>query len=152
MLSSLIMLCTLLFFYSRSPINIVIIVIFLSFTICLILKTIFFTSWFSYILFLIFLGGLIVIFIYICRLASNEQISLDFNWIVFVSWVLAIFLFLKINFLKIEFKINTFRLESILSLFNQRIIFISIVYLLLTLFVSVQVTKIKFGPVRTKKL
>jgi NADH-ubiquinone oxidoreductase chain 6 len=29
--------------------------------------------WFSYILFLVFLGGVLVLFIYITRLASNEK-------------------------------------------------------------------------------
>lgn len=34
--------------------------------------------WFSYILFLVFLGGVLVLFIYITRLASNEKFS--FTW------------------------------------------------------------------------
>lgn len=36
--------------------------------------------WFSYVLFLVFLGGVLVLFIYITRLASNEQFTV--NWAV----------------------------------------------------------------------
>lgn len=127
-------------------------VILLSFNLCLVIKWIYFTSWFSYILFLIFLGGLIVLFIYICRLASNEQIYFNFKFSIFLIWLVRIFIFFKTDILRLDFKRNIFRLESILSSFNYIIIYMSIVYLLLTLFVSVQITKIKFGPVRTKKL
>ena len=35
------------------------------------------TFWFSYILFLIFLGGMLVLFIYVASLASNEQFGLN---------------------------------------------------------------------------
>lgn len=33
--------------------------------------------WFSYVLFLVFLGGVLVLFIYITSLASNEKFSLN---------------------------------------------------------------------------
>jgi NADH-ubiquinone oxidoreductase chain 6 len=33
--------------------------------------------WFSYILFLVFLGGMLVLFIYVTRLASNEMFSIS---------------------------------------------------------------------------
>lgn len=35
--------------------------------------------WFSYVLFLVFLGGVLVLFIYITRLASNEKFTLDWG-------------------------------------------------------------------------
>jgi len=43
--------------------------------ICLIRGTIYRRFWFSYILFIIIIGGILVLFIYITRLASNEIFS-----------------------------------------------------------------------------
>nr|YP_009509641.1 NADH dehydrogenase subunit 6 [Curtonida isos]AUN45058.1 NADH dehydrogenase subunit 6 [Curtonida isos] len=37
------------------------------------------SPWFSYILFLIFLGGMLVLFIYVASIASNEQFSFSFK-------------------------------------------------------------------------
>lgn len=58
-----------------NPITMVIIIVVQSLLICLILFMSMSMSWYSYILFLIFMGGLIVLFIYICRIASNEIFS-----------------------------------------------------------------------------
>lgn len=41
--------------------------------------------WFSYILFLVFLGGVLVLFIYITSLASNEKFSVGWGTIIAVS-------------------------------------------------------------------
>jgi NADH-ubiquinone oxidoreductase chain 6 len=55
--------------------------------------------WFSYILFLVFLGGVLVLFIYITRLAANEKFI--FSWggiVVGGSFMLLIFLGLTLSF------------------------------------------------------
>nr|YP_006665730.1 NADH dehydrogenase subunit 6 [Challia fletcheri]AEP83058.1 NADH dehydrogenase subunit 6 [Challia fletcheri] len=47
--------------------------------------------WFSYILFLLFLGGMLVLFMYVCGLASNEMFmfdSIEVGWGVGVSLLL----------------------------------------------------------------
>jgi NADH-ubiquinone oxidoreductase chain 6 len=44
--------------------------------------------WFSYILFLVFLGGVLVLFIYITSLASNEKFT--FDWIGLLTLTLVV--------------------------------------------------------------
>lgn len=48
--------------------------------------------WFSYILFLVFLGGVLVLFIYITSLASNEKFSFDWTGLLIVLLTIAIVL------------------------------------------------------------
>nr|AWW91897.1 NADH dehydrogenase subunit 6 [Hemigrapsus penicillatus] len=54
-----------------------------------------FSFWFSYILFLVFLGGMLVLFIYVASLASNESFSfslLSFLFFLFITSMLTFFL------------------------------------------------------------
>lgn len=141
-----------MFYTSSRPILSVVIIILCSFRVCLIAKSILFRSWFSYILFLIFLGGIIVLFIYICSVASNEQIVQKINKIYFISIIILTTLPYYINFNEHYLIRIKYVLINIYSRFSIHIIYITIVYLLLTLFVCVQVSKIKYGPVRTKKI
>nr|YP_009262615.1 NADH dehydrogenase subunit 6 [Elysia ornata]ANI87281.1 NADH dehydrogenase subunit 6 [Elysia ornata] len=39
--------------------------------------------WFSYVLFLVYVGGLLVMFIYVCLVSSNFPFKLDLSWGVF---------------------------------------------------------------------
>lgn len=126
--------------------------------------------WFSYILFLIFIGGILILFIYIASLASNEQIKfspwflIKWNSIIILSLLILIILdkFYLLNFFKntdiIEF-FNWQNLinENILSLTkiydkpNNLIIILLINYLLLTLIVVVKITNTFIGPLRPKQ-
>lgn len=120
------------------------------------------SNWFSYILFLIFLGGLLVLFIYVASLASNELFSFSIRirrlvW--FVSFFVRSLIFIdiiilsyKISFIHSSVVIDTlnylkltgaiYRLPTItLTLYLVR-------YLLLTLFAVVKITGTYFGPLR----
>uniref|UniRef100_UPI0030FE916D NADH dehydrogenase subunit 6 n=1 Tax=Neopanorpa triangulata TaxID=3135614 RepID=UPI0030FE916D len=128
------------------------------------------TFWFSYILFLVFLGGMLVLFIYMTSLASNEMFSLSFKLI--FSFILIMFLTLMITlFLDKNFILSTFSnldmnnfMESFMmktnenslnltKLYNQPTSMITLMlinYLLLTLIVIVKITNIFYGPLRQK--
>lgn len=127
-------------------INIIAQTIFLCIIIWITLKT----SWFSYILFLIFLGGLMVLFVYICRLASNEhfKIKIDVKIIIFIV-IFIIFLILQVMPSQ---EINT--LVILVKIFSEKTItptIIRIFYLLVTLIVVIKITDFKLGPVRSNK-
>lgn len=117
--------------------------------------------WFSYILFLIFLGGILVLFIYVASLASNEPFN--FSLPVRLILIVVVFytgLFIFIDPIILTTKINL--LHPIIINYNRclnliRIIYRSptiyftlyiVIYLLLTLFVVVHVTGSYFGPLR----
>nr|YP_010385255.1 NADH dehydrogenase subunit 6 [Anatrichus pygmaeus]UPM51791.1 NADH dehydrogenase subunit 6 [Anatrichus pygmaeus] len=124
--------------------------------------------WFSYILFLIFLGGMLVLFIYVTSLASNEMFSLSiksfmFNMFFMMTISFIIYLFMDsmmFNLNMINEEMNSFNdylflKENSLSLnklYNFPTNYITILlmnYLLITLIAIVKITKLFYGPLRT---
>nr|AML26067.1 NADH dehydrogenase subunit 6 [Staphylinidae sp. BMNH 1274252] len=117
--------------------------------------------WFSYVLFLIMVGGLLVIFIYMTSIASNELFnysSLTSIMIIILLYPSIILFFLMDNFFimksfnwleNIMLKNNLF----LMKFFNYpsfMIILLMIIYLLVTLIAIVKITKIEYGPLRQK--
>nr|YP_010579373.1 NADH dehydrogenase subunit 6 [Thalamita integra]UEV85605.1 NADH dehydrogenase subunit 6 [Thalamita integra] len=121
-----------------------------------------YSYWFSYILFMIFLGGMLVLFIYVTSLASNESFSFSYS-------TLAISLIVLFSLLPItliwDYFFNSFTAQLPLSSMNMEasnVFIISwiysinlmnftlfiIVYLLLTLIVVVKITNLFKGPLR----
>ena len=121
-----------------------------------------YSYWFSYILFIIFLGGILVLFIYVTSLASNEPFSFSYS-------TLALSLILLFSLLPItliwDYFFNSFTAQlplSSLSIETSNVFIISwiyrvnlmnftlfiIIYLLLTLIVVVKITNLFKGPLR----
>merc|ERR1711973_1074534 len=105
-------------------------------------------SWFFYLLVLVFLGGVIVLIIYINTLAINEKFF--FYEIKFKYMYVFIFLFLTqlIIFKNIFVKTNYSNIISI-SLYdsiNSLSLVFLILYLLLTLICVVKLVKFEYGP------
>ena len=105
-------------------------------------------SWFFYLLVLVFLGGVIILIIYINTLAINEKfffykISNKALYIIIFIFLFQIFyfknLFWKINFSN-YISIRLYESINLLSL-----IFL-ILYLLLTLICVVKLVKFEYGP------
>nr|AVN67935.1 NADH dehydrogenase subunit 6 [Parcoblatta fulvescens] len=117
--------------------------------------------WFSYVLFLIFLGGMLILFIYVTSLASNElfflstkMMMLSIPIIIMMSSIIMIMsknMIIQnqetLNFLMM----NNSLLNSIMKLYNQSTGIITILlasYLFLTLIVVVKIINIFKGPLR----
>lgn len=134
-----------------------------------------FIFWFSYSLFLIFIGGILILFIYITSLASNETFKFSLNIKILSFIILTLLLFIIIIFLFFDFKNFLFNNSVVnndnFSLFNWQIsinknnyllnkiynfpiniITILLVnYLFLTLIATVKITNIFKGPLRQKQ-
>nr|YP_010894921.1 NADH dehydrogenase subunit 6 [Phortica huazhii]WJW73434.1 NADH dehydrogenase subunit 6 [Phortica huazhii] len=125
------------------------------------------TFWYSYILFLVFLGGMLVLFIYVTSLASNEMFNLSTKLTLFsvifltFSMIMCFFIdkstlsfFLMNNEMETIYNLNSYLTENTLSLnklYNYPTNFITILlmnYLLITLIVIVKITKLFKGPLR----
>lgn len=97
-------------FNKLNPLNLIIILIFNTLLICIKINSIF-KSWIYFILFLILIGGLIIIFIYIIRIANNE-INILFkikNYIIIInkiSIILILFIII-IQILTIKFNLTS---------------------------------------------
>lgn len=124
--------------------------------------------WFSYILFLVIIGGMLILFIYISSLASNEKLNFSTQPIIkfFIIFNLTIFCIVFIDkfynmniFINEDINNNIFNYlinENYLSLskiYNQPnnfLIILLIIYLLLTLVIVVKITNLFNGPLRPK--
>nr|YP_009045205.1 NADH dehydrogenase subunit 6 [Athyma kasa]AHA03530.1 NADH dehydrogenase subunit 6 [Athyma kasa] len=136
---------------------------------CLISGMLINTYWFSYILFLIFLGGLLVLFIYVSSVASNELFKIHliskFSFI-YILFIMFFSIFFKNNLTWMNFFFN----DEMINLFNSTLFFnneynfnlsklynnqnfwmviMLIVYLFITLIAIVKITNIFFGPLRS---
>nr|UFY98545.1 NADH dehydrogenase subunit 6 [Piophila megastigmata]UFY98558.1 NADH dehydrogenase subunit 6 [Piophila megastigmata] len=135
--------------------------------ICLITGLMTKSFWFSYILFLIFLGGMLVLFIYVTSLASNEMFSLSMKLtissFIFLSILmistffldkLSTTLFYMNNEMESLTNLYSYFTENALSLnklYNYPTNLINILlmnYLLITLIAVVKITKLFYGPLR----
>nr|QIJ99776.1 NADH dehydrogenase subunit 6 [Caenis sp. JYZ-2020] len=122
------------------------------------------TFWFSYILFLVFLGGMLVLFIYVASLASNEMftISTNLSLIMLVS-LLCLFMILLfsdslmfnypnifMDFLTTHMNlniINTF-IFKMYNFMNYILTLMMIIYLLLALVIVANIVTVYEGPLR----
>jgi len=140
---------------SSHPIIIVILIRAQTLILCLAIRIITQTPWFSFILFLVFMGGLIVLFIYISSLASNERFSIEAWWrpypkliglrVLGISFSLLLENTQAISLTQIKIRDLIFKLYSpgILTLTT-----LTIFYLLLVLIVIVNITSLQEGPLR----
>nr|YP_009104691.1 NADH dehydrogenase subunit 6 [Damithrax spinosissimus]AIT75858.1 NADH dehydrogenase subunit 6 [Damithrax spinosissimus] len=121
-----------------------------------------YSFWFSYILFLIFLGGMLVLFIYVASLASNEffkfSLSLFLFFIFFLTLTALIFLISDSIFLTtpnstppsnpVLHTSTMFIISWIYSPSLMKTTLFIIFYLLFTLIVVVKITNLFKGPLR----
>nr|UOU85120.1 NADH dehydrogenase subunit 6 [Ephemerella notata] len=124
------------------------------------------TFWFSYILFLVFLGGMLVLFIYMTSLASNEMFSLSYIMVSTLFLLIGLFLLYSLTNLLFDWINPTAIMTSlfysspnnivpeglILKLYNTMTFHLTLLlacYLFLTLIVVVNITSLSEGPLRS---
>nr|YP_010890637.1 NADH dehydrogenase subunit 6 [Hypoderma bovis]WJK71618.1 NADH dehydrogenase subunit 6 [Hypoderma bovis] len=134
--------------------------------ICLFSGLMYKSFWFSFILFLIFLGGMLVLFIYVTSLASNEMFSMSMKMLLLMSMIFFIMMILLFTIDKntlLQYKnleitqinnMNSYITEISLSLnklYNYPTNLMTILlmnYLLITLIAVVKITNLFKGPLR----
>nr|AML25590.1 NADH dehydrogenase subunit 6 [Staphylinidae sp. BMNH 1274640] len=159
LLSSLI---SMLFMFMNHPMTMGLTLLIQTILISLITGLLNLNFWFSYILFLIMVGGLLVLFIYMTSIASNELFKYSNKmFISLISLFILLFLisltfdwfFINYNFFYIEtFMINNYNifLTKYFNLPSIIIIMMMIIYLFITLIAVIKITKIEYGPLRPK--
>nr|ARH54829.1 NADH dehydrogenase subunit 6 [Trigonopterus sp. 6 AH-2016] len=124
----------------------------------------FLNFWFSYILFLVMIGGMLVMFIYMTSIASNEKFKMPKKSMIFVftsTPIIIPMLFLTDNFFPLQLS-----LFSSMNLFNSQIknlcmnkyfnypgmlmLICLMIYLLITLIAIVKITDKTSGTLRQK--
>nr|AIY61929.1 NADH dehydrogenase subunit 6 [Cryptotermes secundus] len=125
--------------------------------VCLISGLMHQSFWFQYILFMVFVGGMLVLFIYVASLASNEMFTLSTKMaIVSTSAMLASTMMKNTNPSDSSDSTTHYAAsnEAMLmtsKLYNQpsgSMTILMALYLLMTLIVAVKITDVSKGPLR----
>nr|YP_009310602.1 NADH dehydrogenase subunit 6 [Phlaeoba infumata]AOT80812.1 NADH dehydrogenase subunit 6 [Phlaeoba infumata] len=148
------------------PMSMMMFIIFQTFLIGLLTGTMMETFWLSYILFLTFLGGMMVLFIYITSIASNEMfkpksIIMIMSFILFMIMTIIFMIINKTMFMDIikntetmninnyiNYQEMTTSLEKLYNLPTSIITMMMMIYLFLALVAVVKITNINQGPIR----
>nr|WGL39506.1 NADH dehydrogenase subunit 6 [Typhlodessus monteithi] len=129
-----------------------------------------YSFWFSYILFLIMIGGMLILFMYMTSLASNEKFKFSLNSMILMLMILLLnmLMFLMIDKMSMYMMFKTFNMNeminNIISFKNENILTLNMMYnnpnfmitillinyLFLTLIMVVKITKSNSGSLRQK--
>nr|ARH53919.1 NADH dehydrogenase subunit 6 [Limonius minutus] len=120
--------------------------------------------WFSYILFMVMVGGMLVLFIYMTSVASNEKFLFSTKLMIMIMVMITFTLSVLILDSFMSYLISTnvdmnlmpkmvvFKM-TLSKYFNfplNWIMIMMIIYLLVTLIAVVKITNIMYGPLRQK--
>nr|QON98931.1 NADH dehydrogenase subunit 6 [Diabolocatantops pinguis] len=148
------------------PMSMMLFIILQTFLIGLMTGTMMESFWLSYILFLTFLGGMLVLFIYITSIASNEMFQPKSTTMIFtlMSWfIIMVTLIILDKMMFMDFFKNTETMNinntinyqemtmSLEKLYNNPTFIITMmmmIYLFLALLAVVKITNINQGPIR----
>nr|YP_009740885.1 NADH dehydrogenase subunit 6 [Dericorys annulata]QID03899.1 NADH dehydrogenase subunit 6 [Dericorys annulata] len=148
------------------PMSMMLLIILQTFLVGLMTGTIMESFWLSYILFLTFLGGMLVLFVYITSIASNElfqpksitMLMTIFMWSIIMILLITSDKTMFMDFLKntetvnmditINFQEMTMSLEKLYNNPTYIVTMMMMIYLFLALLAVVKITNINQGPIR----
>nr|SSW93817.1 NADH dehydrogenase subunit 6 [Papilio machaon] len=169
-LSLLIIMFSIIMLFLNHPLSMGLMILIQTLIICLLSGMLINSYWFSYILFLVFLGGLLVLFIYVSSVASNELFNMNFFLKNIMFFLLIMSLFLSFNYMNnlnwLNFSFN-YEMKNMMNFFiffnnenkinlsklynnqNYMLMMMLITYLFITLVAIVKITNIFYGPIRS---
>nr|AUQ23318.1 NADH dehydrogenase subunit 6 [Pachyrhinus yasumatsui] len=152
---------SLIFLFINHPLSLGLILLVQTVIIALISGILNLDFWFSYILFLIMIGGMLVLFIYMTSIASDEK----FKFSKLLTLMMCIALLMAMLALSIDkylymmnmhnhdlvsqdFLNTNLSMNKLMNYPGMMVMFMLMIYLLITLIVIVKITKSKQGPLR----
>nr|QJF72870.1 NADH dehydrogenase subunit 6 [Nephus reunioni] len=160
---TIMILTSILILFMNHPLSMGFLILIQTIMICLLMGSISMNFWYSYILILIMIGGLLILFIYMTSIASNEKFKFNFMilMLMMLLMMILILLILKFNTKYSEFLIKNFLTMKMNENYNffysmskyynypmNKLMIFSIIYLLISLIITVKICKIKSGPLR----
>nr|WRY72497.1 NADH dehydrogenase subunit 6 [Yangida basnetti] len=111
------------------------------------------SSWFVMITFMMMIGGLLIMFMYMSSIASNEKFKLNVNWTLMMVIMIIItdemMLENQINeLLDVSFKEFNLSLTKIYNIKSMTLTILLVMYLLLTMISVTKLVKHHKGPLR----
>nr|QNG56181.1 NADH dehydrogenase subunit 6 [Cucujus sp. MJ-2020] len=158
---SLFITLTFMFLFMNHPLSFGLILLSQTILISLISGMISSNFWYSYILFLIMVGGMLVLFIYMTSIASNEKFKFSSKLFILTSMTpLTYFLLLTDTFMINSVNYNepsnssllnfSFSMNKYMNWPMNMLYSMIIIYLFITLIAVVKITNINYGPLRQK--
>nr|YP_010137184.1 NADH dehydrogenase subunit 6 [Paraglenea fortunei]QWM97243.1 NADH dehydrogenase subunit 6 [Paraglenea fortunei] len=154
---------TSIFIFLTHPLSLGMILLIQTTLIALITGSMSFNYWFSYIIFLIMIGGMLILFIYMTSIASNEKFKFStklfilFFSLFFISSMLLMadfYFYHQISIIDLTLQTQQMNFKFSLNKFinwpNNLVFLMMIIYLLITLIMVVKITNINYGPLRQK--
>nr|AQP29194.1 NADH dehydrogenase subunit 6 [Microcerotermes sp. A TB-2017] len=154
---SMSMLTSLMFTQMKHPLAMGLMLLIQTTMVCLISGTMYKSFWFSYILFMIMIGGMLVLFMYMTSLASNEMFSPSNKMLTAALMILPALLYTMpaVTNNKEMCPHDTMAENEILTtttvMYNQTMGIMTtllVLYMLLTLIVVVNIINVYSGPLR----
>nr|YP_009919088.1 NADH dehydrogenase subunit 6 [Phryganea bipunctata]QMP96681.1 NADH dehydrogenase subunit 6 [Phryganea bipunctata] len=163
-LLSLFLFMSLLLLNLHHPLLITITMIIQTTILSLIMGSMSMSFWMSYMMFLTFIGGMLVLFIYVASLTSNKLNFLTWNKIILLlSLIVTFFILIKIfffytnlemnNLLNLTLFTNTENSLFLSNFYNKNEMYLTILlmnYLMLTLVIVTKISNLSYGPMRIK--
>nr|YP_010759139.1 NADH dehydrogenase subunit 6 [Myladina unguiculina]WEX49729.1 NADH dehydrogenase subunit 6 [Myladina unguiculina] len=152
------MLMSLIFLTMTHPLSMGLILLIQTIMVSLISGNYNFNYWYSYILFLILIGGMLVLFMYMTSIASNEKFMFNMKYLMLSPFIVMPLILpyfnIELNLMNNEtmmFTMNKIINTSLNKYINfplNILLMFTIIYLLLALIATVKITNFKKGPVR----
>nr|YP_010148418.1 NADH dehydrogenase subunit 6 [Analcellicampa danfengensis]QQV69257.1 NADH dehydrogenase subunit 6 [Analcellicampa danfengensis] len=155
---------SMMFYNSKTPLSMGLMLLSQTLLISMISGYMSFNFWYTYIMFLIMIGGMLILFIYVSSLSSNQKFNFNKNNLLLKILIMMMFIFMMKNsnfystlnsdsmsIINLSFEQNYELKMSMNKLYNfptNKIMLLIMNYLLLTLFIVVEITNINMGPLR----
>nr|QWB85648.1 NADH dehydrogenase subunit 6 [Tragosoma depsarium] len=160
----LMMISSIFFLFLNHPLSFGLILLIQTILVSLITGMMNYNFWFSYILFLIMVGGMLILFIYMTSVASNEKFKFSSKllMLLFLFMIMIPGIILADHFF-FNYSMFTYDIisqsswpensKSMNKFMNKPLnynLFMMIIYLLITLIMVVKITNFQSGPLRQK--
>nr|YP_009441640.1 NADH dehydrogenase subunit 6 [Incoltorrida madagassica]AOY39146.1 NADH dehydrogenase subunit 6 [Incoltorrida madagassica] len=160
------MMISIMFLFMNHPLSMGFTLLMQTLMISLMLGFYSYSYWFSYMLFLIMIGGMMILFMYMTSLASNEKFFISNKMIFIMITMMIFFVFLMLIYYNTNlspmykiFELNIFNnyifmnneylmINKIYNYPNQFITIFIFNYLFLTLIACIKIININKGPLR----
>nr|YP_002735067.1 NADH dehydrogenase subunit 6 [Phaenacantha marcida]ABZ02096.1 NADH dehydrogenase subunit 6 [Phaenacantha marcida] len=143
------MFLSMMFLFNKHPLLMTINMIMLTLTIAVMSGLIMKSFWFSYMITMIMLSGMLVVFIYMSSIASNKKMKSSIKIII----IPAIILIFETSFIQIN-EMNYTNSMNLIPFFNSTTLMttmMSVMYLFLAMMTVSKIVYINEGPMRIKK-
>nr|ARH54478.1 NADH dehydrogenase subunit 6 [Melasis buprestoides] len=157
MLLMLMMNITLMFIFSKHPLSMGLTLMIQTILVTMTIGTIIPSFWYSYIFFLVVVGGLLVMFIYMTSITSNEKFTPSWKTIILLISMDSMIMMLMPNQMNLSDEVSMkwmenlsffYSLEKYLDFPLSLIFLVNVMYLLITLIAIIKITDINLGPMR----